>query len=360
MSTRIDFGPEVLTLPKKLVMLLVTTNFFDGPANALVNLVNTVGVAERGIDREFQARYPENYARYQQACRAGKLKPGGLLIVEDTDANGPRIIINLANRHRRRGRTRLPWLDAALSELRAYLLTDKSMSVALPDLSENSRGVTPEEVRMLIKRHLESLPNTIYTYLPNGIQEPDLTKLPTLKPGSTLLLEAMRHYTNQGYAVDRPALHQLTYLLQRLGGPYPKQLRFAASPKGMAAPAVDRLLDQLTGTYLSVDNVKGLRLTESALPNLAGQLAELPTSQTSLLNPLADLIRDYDSATLQLLTTVHLIRQHYTQDTFHQIVEVARGWLQRPAEGVPTWLVEEMVGRLDGVAGVLAYVDKRR
>ena len=340
-------------------MLLTTTNFFDGPANALVNLVNTVGVAERGVDREFQTRYPHNYEQYQLACRAGKLKPGGLYVVADADAQGPRTIINFANRHRRGGRTRLPWLAAGLAELRAYLLTDSSLSVALPDLNTWGNGVPLGELRAMIKQQLEQLPNPIYVHTPNPNTTAIAATLPVLKPGSALLLEGLRQYTDQGFAADRAVAHQLTYLLQRLGGPYPKQLRFEASPNGMVASEVDRLLDQLRGSYLLITG-STISLAENNLPQLTKQVARLPTTQTALLRPLKALTAGYDSADLQLLTTVHLIRQHYTQDTFHQIVEVARGWLRRPAEEVPTGLVEGMVGRLDGAAGALAFLDGGR
>lgn len=47
----------------------------DG-VDAIVNTVNCVGVMGKGIALQFKNKWPENFDRYQAACRAGAVRPG--------------------------------------------------------------------------------------------------------------------------------------------------------------------------------------------------------------------------------------------------------------------------------------------
>lgn len=55
---------------------VVSGNLFDSGAEALVNPVNCVGVAGRGLAKTFRDLYPGAFEAYRFACNQGLLRPG--------------------------------------------------------------------------------------------------------------------------------------------------------------------------------------------------------------------------------------------------------------------------------------------
>ena len=51
-------------------------NLLTADAEALVNSVNCVGYMGKGVALQFKKAFPENFAEYQKACRAGRVQPG--------------------------------------------------------------------------------------------------------------------------------------------------------------------------------------------------------------------------------------------------------------------------------------------
>lgn len=49
---------------------------FDWDVQALVNPVNCVGVAGKGLALEFKKRYPHAHQSYYEACKRGEVRPG--------------------------------------------------------------------------------------------------------------------------------------------------------------------------------------------------------------------------------------------------------------------------------------------
>ena len=68
----------------------VTGNLLEASVEALVNTVNCVGVAGRGIALQFRQVFPQNFAAYNKACKQGKLRPGQMLITETGLLNHPK------------------------------------------------------------------------------------------------------------------------------------------------------------------------------------------------------------------------------------------------------------------------------
>ena len=52
------------------------------PAAALVDTVNCVGVAGKGVALAFRLAFPENFLTYRDACRSGRVGPGNLFVTE--------------------------------------------------------------------------------------------------------------------------------------------------------------------------------------------------------------------------------------------------------------------------------------
>ena len=67
-------------------------NLLEADVDALVNTVNTVGVMGKGIALQFKRAFPDNFAVYERACRAGEVEVGRMLVVERLAS--PRYIIN--------------------------------------------------------------------------------------------------------------------------------------------------------------------------------------------------------------------------------------------------------------------------
>lgn len=57
-------------------------NLLEEKTEDLVNTVNCVGVMGKGIALQFKQAYPEKYRQCEQACRAGKVKPGQMFTVD--------------------------------------------------------------------------------------------------------------------------------------------------------------------------------------------------------------------------------------------------------------------------------------
>lgn len=48
--------------------------------DAIVNTVNCVGVMGKGIALQFKNKWPDNFAEYAAACKAGQVRPGRMFI----------------------------------------------------------------------------------------------------------------------------------------------------------------------------------------------------------------------------------------------------------------------------------------
>ena len=51
-------------------------SLFDAQTDAIVNPVNCVGIAGKGLALEFKKRYPEWFYQYRENCKEGCIKPG--------------------------------------------------------------------------------------------------------------------------------------------------------------------------------------------------------------------------------------------------------------------------------------------
>ena len=84
-----------------------TGDLFTSDCPALGHGVNTLGA---GIAVEFRRRWPALYEAYREACRSGRLQPGGIFVWQAPD----RLIVNLATqRGVGRGAARLAWVRQA-------------------------------------------------------------------------------------------------------------------------------------------------------------------------------------------------------------------------------------------------------
>jgi O-acetyl-ADP-ribose deacetylase (regulator of RNase III) len=82
-------------------------SLLDADAEALVNEVNCKGVMGKGIALQFKLAYPENFDQYKQACDAGSVRLGEVLVVPTGSKDNPLYIVNSPTKYHWRDRSPL-------------------------------------------------------------------------------------------------------------------------------------------------------------------------------------------------------------------------------------------------------------
>jgi O-acetyl-ADP-ribose deacetylase (regulator of RNase III) len=139
------------------MMRFTQGNLLDARVDALVNTVNTVGVMGKGIALMFKERFPENYAAYEAACKAGEVQVGRMFVQGGAELDGPRWIINFPTKKHWRQPTRIEWVEAGLSALKEVIREKRIRSIALPPLGCGNGGLDWNEVRPRIESALGDL-----------------------------------------------------------------------------------------------------------------------------------------------------------------------------------------------------------
>ncbi|MCL1804186.1 MAG: macro domain-containing protein [Eubacteriaceae bacterium] len=148
----------------------VTGNFFDNQAEAIVNIVNCVGVSGRGIARGFRERYPENFDLYEVACGKGEVVLGKMFVFETFRLRNPMYIINFPTKNHWRSLVRLEDIQTGLEDLVAVVTRLGVSSLALPAVGVGGfGGLEWDDVRGPIHSALMQLPSEIKI----DVYEPD-------------------------------------------------------------------------------------------------------------------------------------------------------------------------------------------
>lgn len=152
-------------------MLTFTSgDLFDSDAEALVNAVNTVGVAGKGIALRFRQAYPANFAAYARACRRGEVVPGKMFVYQDEHSDSRRYIINFPTKRHWRSRSRLADIEAGLEDFVRVLGELEISSVAIPALGCGHGGLDWNTVSPLIEGAMTRLPEVhAIVYLPKEV-----------------------------------------------------------------------------------------------------------------------------------------------------------------------------------------------
>ncbi|MBT0768356.1 macro domain-containing protein [Kineosporia sp. J2-2] len=129
------------------------------PADALVNPVNTAGVMGRGLALQFRQAWPAMYADYRQACRNGEVTIG-IMHVWATGHEQPRYLINFPTKRHWRSPSRLPDIQAGLSDLAATVSDLALTSIAIPALGCGLGGLPWPDVEAAIRHTMAPLTAT--------------------------------------------------------------------------------------------------------------------------------------------------------------------------------------------------------
>ncbi len=132
-------------------------NIFNSKAQALVNTVNCVGVMGKGIALEFRRRYPKMFKEYQDACKNGKLKPGGILPYRD----GKTWILNFVIKKDWKQPSKVEWIENCLKEFVSRYRDIGIKSVAFPWIGAMNGRIPIEKIKKIMRNYLSNLTDII-------------------------------------------------------------------------------------------------------------------------------------------------------------------------------------------------------
>lgn len=126
-------------------------NILKANAQALVNPVNCVGVAGKGLALQFRRAWPNNYHAYMSDCRSGLMKIGRVHLFPTGRLGNPKWIINFPTKDDWRDKSKLIYIEAGLDALVPQLIINRIERIAIPPLGCGLGGLKWEDVEKLIR-----------------------------------------------------------------------------------------------------------------------------------------------------------------------------------------------------------------
>ncbi len=206
----------------------------------------------KGVALQFRQAFPANFAAYQQACRAGDVKPGRMFVFETGLAVAPRYIINFPTKRHWCGKSRYEDIESGLAALVAEVRTLGIASIAIPPLGCGLGGLDWERVRPMIKAAFAGAPDVrVLLYAPHPAPAPGERPVATSRPAMTLgravLVKLMEAYKALDYGLTQLEIQKLAYLAQEAGAPL--RLRFLKHVYGPYADNLNHALARIEGHF---------------------------------------------------------------------------------------------------------------
>lgn len=144
-----------------------SADILQSNAEALVNPVNCVGVANKGLALQFKERFPVNFRKYKEASDRKYIEPCRVFPVKD----GDRWIVNFPTKNHWRHPSKLEYIKCGLQSLKQFIVEREIRSIAIPALGcglGELGGLEWGEVKPLIVSALEDIPEVaIEVYEPH-------------------------------------------------------------------------------------------------------------------------------------------------------------------------------------------------
>jgi O-acetyl-ADP-ribose deacetylase (regulator of RNase III) len=313
-------------------------NLLTAQVDALVNTVNTVGVMGKGLALQFKNAFPENYAAYERACKAGEVTVGRMYVVRRLAS--PKFIINFPTKKHWKQPSRLEYIRDGLRDLADQIKRLGIESIAVPPLGCGNGGLDWAVVRPLIIETLADLPNgRVLLFEPTGGPAaetmPDRREKPMMTPGRAAVLALIGRYLETGYdyRLSLVEVQKLAYFLQEAG----ETLRLQYQPHyyGPYADNLRKALRTMEGQYTRGIG-DGSNSPETELAILPGALDEAKAFLTNQpetrerLDRVARLIDGFESPFgMELLGTVHWVAKHGKSAELEEVVAGVHAWSQR-------------------------------
>jgi O-acetyl-ADP-ribose deacetylase (regulator of RNase III) len=141
------------------MMILTQGDLLKADVEALVNTVNCVGTMGRGLALQFRKAFPENYKAYEVACQAQLVQPGKMFVYQFAREANPRLIINFPTKRHWKEKSRIEDIQTGLIDLIDVVQQHQIRSIAIPPLGCGLGGLNWEDVKPLIIKSFESVPD---------------------------------------------------------------------------------------------------------------------------------------------------------------------------------------------------------
>src|SRR5882757_8673817 len=310
-------------------------NLLRDDAQALVNTVNTVGVMGKGIALQFKRAFPEVFAAYASACKAGEVRTG---VVQPVALSGGRWVLNFPTKRHWRQPSRIEDIRAGLDDLVRVIEKLEITSIAVPPLGCGNGGLPWAEVRALIIEKLQGVDADIRLY---GLGTPPAEDMLTASPTPELnqqrarFLAAVQRYISSAWAAgitEAPKaslleFHKLAYLLQGAG--LNLGLRFEAGHYGPYSSSLDRAIAALEGHQLVGfgDGTGGARADIGLQPGAAEEAEQAVSGDREFERAWTQLSKafagyEYPEG-MELLASVHFLATR-GEGAPHEAADVAR------------------------------------
>ena len=287
-------------------------NLLESEADALVNTVNTVGVAGKGVALQFRQAYPDNYQAYALAAKHGEVIPGRMFVWETGHLEKPRFIINFPTKRHWRGNSRIEDIRDGLQDLVRCIAKYHITSVAIPPLGCGNGGLRWDDVRKLIVEALQPVNAEVRIYPPAGAPPADEMPVRSRRPEMTLgraaLLMLMKQYRDSDwFRLSALEVQKLAYFLQESG--VSLSLNFKRAQYGPYAENLNHALIRMEGHYVrgygDRSSVPRLSVLDGAYESAAQYLGD-DSPVSDRLKLVAELIDGWETPySLELLATVH-------------------------------------------------------
>ncbi len=318
-----------------------TGNLLSSDVDALVNTVNTDGVMGKGLALQFKKAFPENFASYERACRAGEVAIGQMFVVRRLAS--PRFIINFPTKKHWRQPSRLEFIKSGLADLVRHVRTLGIESIAIPPLGCGNGGLSWSDVRPLIVTAFAPLTSVrLLLFEPGDAPAPDAMidrrERPAMTGPRAAVLALMGRYaaTDYEYRLSLVEVQKLAYFLQAAGEPL--RLEFRAHHYGPYADNLRKALRNIEGHYTQGLG-DGKNSPETPLALLPGAVDEATrflanaTESLGRLDRVSRLISGFETPFgMELLGTVHWVMHHGANaaDPVDVIAKV-HAWSERKA-----------------------------
>jgi O-acetyl-ADP-ribose deacetylase (regulator of RNase III) len=303
---------------------------------AIVNTVNCVGFMGRGIAAQFKRAYPENFKAYEAACKRKEIVPGRMFVFETSQLTNPRFIVNFPTKRHWRGASRVEDIESGLRALVDEVKRRGIKSIAIPPLGCGLGGLDWNDVRPLIERAFEALPEVrTVVFEPNGPGPEDkmakTRKVPKMTPGRAVLISLVEKYLAGllDPSISLLEVHKLMYFAQEAGEPL--RLRYVKAHYGPYAENLRHVLSAVEGYMLSGYRDggdapdKALELVPGAADDARTVLKDHPDT-LARFERVARLVEGFESSFgMELLATVHWVMKH-EGNRGRDVIDGIRAW----------------------------------
>jgi O-acetyl-ADP-ribose deacetylase (regulator of RNase III) len=323
-------------------MKFITGNLLNAKTQAIVNTVNTVGVMGKGIALQFKERFPQNYKAYATACKKGLVITGKMFVFTEPDLlNDEKIIINFPTKEQWFRKSQYSFIEEGLKDLLKVIKENNIKSISIPPLGCGNGGLKWDKVKSLMIKYLGNLNEVeVFIYQPNEkikeiLQKENNKKDIKLTPARAMLLYALFKYERYGEYSTVFTANKLAYFLQESGENL--KLKFEPYTYGPYAQAVEKVLYALNGKYIKgleqmdAKPFEALALNYERYDEVNFYVKEkLSQNQRDRLDSLFNAINGFESTlSLEILSSVHYIKQEYPKIEMEQILSKIKEWNKR-------------------------------